>query len=122
MADMAKRSTVLEWTLQIAVAAVFFATGMSKLTSDPDMVQMYDAIGIGQWFRYFTGVVEVLGATGLLVPGLPPFAAILLASTMLAAVWTHLFIIGGNPAVPIALFVALCAILRLRRSEIKRVW
>jgi uncharacterized membrane protein len=33
------------------------------------MVGLFDAIGIGQWFRYLTGGLEVLGAVALLVPG-----------------------------------------------------
>ena len=36
------------WILQIAAAAMFFLVGTSKLAGDPQMVGLFDAIGIGQ--------------------------------------------------------------------------
>jgi putative oxidoreductase len=49
------------------------------------MVQVFEAIGFGQWFRYVTGVVEVGGALLLLVPATGFFGALLLAVTMVFA-------------------------------------
>jgi putative oxidoreductase len=83
------------------------------------MVQLFDAIGIGHWFRYFTGTLEVAGGAGLLVPRFAPLAAAVLALVMLGAIVTHLFVIGGSPALPIALLVALSAVLYLRRHQVK---
>ena len=47
----------LIWTLQIASAAMFLFSGTLKLSGAPMMVQMFAAIGVGQWFRFFTGSV-----------------------------------------------------------------
>jgi hypothetical protein len=33
------------------------------------MVESFDRIGLGQWFRIVTGLVEIVGAVALLVPG-----------------------------------------------------
>ena len=41
--------------------------GFFKLSGDPRMVGLFDAIGVGQWFRYVTGSLEVLGAILLLI-------------------------------------------------------
>jgi hypothetical protein len=30
----------------------------SKLAGQPQMVEIFQAIGLGQWFRYVTGVIE----------------------------------------------------------------
>ena len=43
------------------------------------MIALFDALGIGQWFRYVTGSLEVLGALLLVVPGKTAFGAVLLA-------------------------------------------
>jgi putative oxidoreductase len=94
------------WTLQITSAALFLFAGTLKLLGAPMMVQMFGAIGLGQWFRYFTGGLEVISAVLLLVPSLARFGALTMAVTMVGAILTHLFIIGGNPAVPIALLAA----------------
>lgn len=115
---LSRGTAVLVWTLQIALAALFVFSGGNKLAGNPMMVQMFDAIGIGQWFRYFTGTLEVAGGVGLLVPRFAPLAAAVLAVVMLGAIVTHLFIIGGSPALPIALLIALSAVLYLRRHQV----
>jgi hypothetical protein len=41
----------------MALAAMFMFTGGLKLTGVAAMVALFDAIGIGQWFRYATGSI-----------------------------------------------------------------
>jgi putative oxidoreductase len=106
--------TVGLWTLQIVSAAIFLFSGTLKLSAAPMMVQMFGAIGLGQWFRYFTGGLEVISAVLLLVPSLAPFGALAMAVTMVGAILTHLFIIGGNPAVPVALLAVTTTIAWVR--------
>jgi hypothetical protein len=100
---------------------MFLLAGTLKLTGLPIEVQLFDAIGIGQWFRYVTGSLEVVGAIGLLVPALAPFAATLLAAVMVGAITTHLFIVGGSPLPAIALLAITMAITYLRRERISSV-
>jgi putative oxidoreductase len=108
---------VVLWTLQIVSAALFLFSGALKLTGAPMMVQMFGTIGLGQWFRYVTGGLEVISAVLLLVPSLARFGALALAVTMVGAILTHLFIIGGNPAVPIALLAATTTIAWVRSRD-----
>ena len=35
----------------------------------PMLVEEFDKIGLGQGFRYVTGVVEIIGAIAILAPG-----------------------------------------------------
>ena len=105
------------WALQIASAAMFLMAGVSKLAGVAMMVQMFGVIGIGQWFRYVTGTIEVAGAVLLLIPSAAVFGAAALAVTMIGAIITHLFIVGGNPAVPIALLASTMTIAWARRSD-----
>jgi putative oxidoreductase len=94
------------WTLQIASAAMFLLAGSMKLAGAPLMVQMFGVIGLGQWFRYATGAIEVVSAVLLLIPSVAAYGGAALAVTMVGAIITHLFIVGGNPAIPIALLAA----------------
>jgi putative oxidoreductase len=48
------------WLTQIALAGMFLLTGGLKLTGAPELVALFNAIGIGHWFRYMTGSVEVV--------------------------------------------------------------
>ncbi len=104
------------WTLQVATAAMFLFAGGLKLAGVPLMVQEFGIIGLGQWFRYFTGGLEVISAVLLLVPSLAFFGALALASTMVGATLAHLFIIGGSPAVPIVLLASTMSVAWVRRN------
>ena len=93
------------WALQILTAAAFLTAGFGTLSGYPMMVETFDKIGIGQWLRYVTGVIEVASAILLLIPRLTPVGAALLVCTMAGAVLSHLFLIGGSP---VAALVLLC--------------
>lgn len=108
----------LRWTVQGLVAAAFLAAGGAKLAGDPSMVAVFDLVGIGQWFRYVTGTVEITGAVLILVPKTAIFGAGLLACTMAAALFTHLAVIGGNPLPAVVLLSLNLLVLWLRRDEV----
>jgi uncharacterized membrane protein YphA (DoxX/SURF4 family) len=90
------RTSVTDWLLRGAIAAAFVMFGVEKFT-DPQWVKMFQQIGFGQWFRYFTGVVEVLGGLLLLIPWTVTAGLALLACTMASAtlLWATLL---GQPA------------------------
>jgi len=96
---------VVLWVLQVAAAGMFLMAGFSKLSGNEQMVGMFDTIGVGQWFRYLTGALEVAGGILLLIPRTSGLGALILAGVMVGAVITHLFIIGGSPLIAIILLV-----------------
>lgn len=87
------------WGIQIALSALFFMTGAMKLLRSkeqlaPKMAWVEDH---SEGAIRAVGGAEVLGAAGLLLPGLldmlpwaTPLAALCLALLMLGATWTHL--------------------------------
>ena len=46
------------WVLQGMTGLAFLAAGAAKLMGSPIMVSEFQAIGVGQWFRYLTGIME----------------------------------------------------------------
>ncbi len=107
----------ITWTSRILLALAFTAAAFGKLASDPKMVAMFDKVGFGQWFRYFTGLTELSGAILLLIPATAFWGALILVATMAGAIATHLLIIGGSPLAAIVLGVlASFAAYRLRGS------
>jgi putative oxidoreductase len=93
------------WGVRILAAFAFLAAGGSKLAGAPDMVNMFEKVGFGQWFRYFTGSLEITGAVLLLVPRTAAIGGGLLAMVMIGAIGTHLFLIGGSPVPAVVLLV-----------------
>jgi putative oxidoreductase len=106
------------WTVQGIVAAAFLAAGVAKLAGAPFMVDIFEQIGVGQWFRVVTGAVEVIGAVALLVPGLASVGALWLGGTMVGAVATHLFVLHTSPAPAIVLGLLNALVVYLRRDEL----
>jgi putative oxidoreductase len=84
-----KAGRVVEWILRILIAGIFLVAGIDKFGPRPLWVRMFNDIGFGQWFRYFTGSVEVAGAILLLVPRTTPIAAFLIGCTMIGIVIAH---------------------------------
>ena len=114
----APRRRIGTWVLQGIVATAFFAAGAAKLAGAAYMVQLFDQIGLGQGFRYVTGLVEVAGAVALIAPGLATFGGLWLGGTMFFAVLTHVFVLHTSPVPAIVLGVLNALIVYLRHDEL----
>src|SRR5579862_6529574 len=64
--------------LKIMLALAFGGVAYMKLSSQPQMVSEFGRIGLGQWFRYLTGSIEISGAVLLLWPRSAFFGAMIL--------------------------------------------
>jgi putative oxidoreductase len=116
-----RAKNVALWALQILTVAAFLLAGGAKLSGQPAMVETFDKVGVGQWFRYFTGGIEVVSAVLLLIPRLTPVGAALLVCTMAGAVLSHLVVIGGS-TVPALVLLCLAALILWGRFGTLRAW
>jgi putative oxidoreductase len=92
------------WALRIVVAGLFLFAAFMKLTGQPMMVQEFETVGLGQWFRYATGVLELIGAMMVLIPPVSALGGCLLLLvdvgafvaqvTVLHIDWIHTIVIG----------------------------
>jgi hypothetical protein len=87
------RSTmnVALWIVQGLLAALFLFAGGAKLVMSLD--QMAGPVALPGWFLRFIGVAEVLGALGLILPGL---LRIRTSLTSLAAAGLVIIMIGAT--------------------------
>jgi len=113
-----RASLIALWLTQVALAVMFLMAGGSKLAGVPPMVSLFDAIGLGQWFRYLTGVIEVTSGIALRVPSAAVFGAMLLIATMLGAAAANLFL-GQSPAAPRVLLLVAAAVAWTRRNQLQ---
>jgi len=99
---------ILLWVIQVLLAGLFLFAGGMKLIVPIE--QMTKELALPGWFLHFIGVAEVLGALGLVLPGLfgvraglAPFAAAGLIIIMIGATVVTIMIGGGETVVvPIA--------------------
>lgn len=113
-----RAANVALWIVQAVLAFMFVGAGYAKLAGNPDMVAMYEVIGVGQWFRYATGVLEIAGAILLLIPASAAAGALLLACVMAGAVLAHLLVVGGSPLMAMTLLVLALAVAWFRRDRL----
>ena len=113
-----RASLIALWITQVALALMFVMAGGSKLAGVPAMVTLFGALGLGQWFRYATGVIEVTAGILLLVPSAAIYGALLLIPTMLGAIVVNLFVVPASPVAPLLLLLAAAAVAWARRHQL----
>ena len=101
------------WIVQVLLALLFLFSGGAKLVLSPEELQKGPVV-LPVLFLRFIGVCEVLGALGLILPGLlrirpglTPLAAAGLVIVMIGATVVNL--IGG--ALPVALITLVVGLL-----------
>ncbi len=87
---MTHAMTILKAVLTVA----FLYFGLRKLLGYHVDVGIYEAIGFGQFPRYITGSVEVLGAMLLWKHGMEGFAGLLLLATIIVGLSALLVWVG----------------------------
>ncbi|HTG14720.1 MAG TPA: DoxX family protein [Blastocatellia bacterium] len=97
------------WIVQVLLALLFLFAGGAKLVLPPEAMQ--GPVPIPVLFLRFIGVCEVLGALGLILPGLlrirpglTPLAAVGLVIIMIGATVVNLM--SGAPAVALITLLA----------------
>jgi putative oxidoreductase len=105
-------ANILAWVLAVVLAAVFLFAGGIKLLGRPAMIQEFAQVGMGQWFRYFTGILEVTGAIGILVPKYRFWVSFQLAIVMVGATAANLTVLH-LPSVARLTMLLLAAVLGL---------
>jgi uncharacterized membrane protein YphA (DoxX/SURF4 family) len=100
------------WLPRLAVAFLFFFIGKSKFGAQSSWIKTFEQIGFGQWLRYLTGVMQIIGATLVLVPRLFLVGIAMLACTMVGAMLAWIFFLGVpfNAIFPGALLLGLLVV------------
>ena len=110
--------TYVSLTIRILLTLAFVAAGGAKIIGVDMMVATFDQVGLGQWLRYLTGIIELGGAVLLWLPGLQAIGAMVLGGTMVGAVLPHLLILGPSAVPAIVLGILCAAVLYLHRDQI----
>lgn len=123
---------ILLWIIQILLALLFlFAGGTKFYYTIEDMRRMGppNQILFPGWFIHFIGVCEILGALGLVLPGLlrikqylTVLAAIGLTIIMIGAVVVTAMSAGIGPAIGNVVICLLCAFVAYGRTKLRPLY
>jgi putative oxidoreductase len=94
----------------IAVGVLFVFIGYGKFENRGVWVKIFEEIGLGQWFRLFTGVVQVSGGVLFVPRRTRTVGAVLLGSTMLGAAIVDVVVVGSPIVVVPLLLLILIAV------------
>ncbi|MFD7159756.1 DoxX family protein [Kribbella sp. NPDC059898] len=117
-ARKARTGSVALWVVQVVLAAMIAMAALPKLSGDQVMVDIFDAVGVGQWLRYVVGVLELAGTIGLLVPRLCGLAALGLSLLLVGATLTNILVLGASPAIPLGYLLVAAGIAWFRRTSV----
>lgn len=96
--------------VKVLLTLAFAAAGIAKLMGVQMMVDEFATIGLGQWFRYVTGIIELGSAILLWVPGMAVYGAGLLVCTMGGALIAHATVLGMGTSAGVFVLGPLAAI------------
>lgn len=118
---------IVLWMLQILLAIAFAGHGWIMLVPPADVVEAMNA-SMAPWLRIFIGIVEILGAAGLILPGLTriqphltAWAATGLAIIVALATPLHLMRGEYSSAIMTAVLFVLCACVAYMRWRVKPI-
>ena len=118
---MARTTAIIIWVLRIAVAGLFLFAGAMKLSGQPMMIQEFDTVGLGQWFRYFTGALEIIGAIAVLIPALSVLGAALVLLVDIGGFFAQALILHMDVVHTIVIGLVIGALIYLQRARLRTI-
>jgi len=120
----------LSWGLQAIVAVILLQTLFFKFTGAEESVYIFTRVGAEPWGRYASGVIELVAAVLLFVPGWATPGAALALGIITGAIASHLTVLGievkGDGGLlfglALAVFVGSAGILAIRWREATAFW
>src|ERR1043165_6046938 len=98
-------------TSTVLVALFFAMVGLDKFTGGY-WIDVFAKIGVGQWFRYCTGCIQITGAALLVIRKTWLIGALMLAGTMAGAMIAQVRLLQGWGAavIPAGLLVVVLVV------------
>lgn len=113
-----RSKTITLWVLRVLLAALFLFACFMKLSGQQMMIDEFNTIGLGQWFRYFTGLLELAGGVALLVPAASVYGAIVLLVVDAGALITQVAVLHGDWIHAIVIGALLAIVIYLQRDRL----
>ena len=118
---------IVLWILQVLLAVAFGAHGWLLVAPPAEMLEMMNA-QLGQNFRIFLGVAELLAAVGLILPGLTRILPWLISVTaaclmivMVSATFVHISRGETSSAITTVVLLALATLVAYMRWKVKPI-
>jgi hypothetical protein len=123
---LSKGQNVVCWILQLTAAVILLQTLYFKFTGAEESVYIFTTVGAEPWGRIGSGILELVAALLLLVPGTAALGGAMAAGLMAGAIMSHLTILGIDVkgdggllfGLAVVVFVAGLAVTFIRRADL----
>jgi len=109
--------TLALWLLRLSVAFVFLYAALLKVRGNERMIEEFELLGLGQWFRYAVALIEALGSILLLMPILSWLGVIILIFVDAGALVAQLMVLHNNVVHIFIIAAFLVAVSYLQRAS-----
>jgi hypothetical protein len=112
---LTKPELVVSWICRVVAAVILLQTLFFKFTGAPESVYIFTRVGLEPWGRIGSGIVELVAAVLLIVPGTGWLGAGIALGVIGGAIVSHLTVLGivvkddGGLLFILAVIVALCS-------------
>lgn len=86
----------LHKALKVLLSLMALAAGVAELWGPAVFVSEFEQIGLGQWFRYFTGAILIIGAVLLFWEMTTGLGAVVLCAVCIGAFFAQLLVLHGD--------------------------
>jgi len=117
----ANLTMIVTWVLRLLVAAAFLAAAFFKLSGQPMMVDEFNKMGMGPYFIYVTGAIELVGALLVLYPATTPWGCLLLLCVMVGAFTAQIGPLHGDVIHVLVFAAVLVVLLALTRHHVMKL-
>jgi len=94
MNSLTKTQKIITLLCRVVAAVILLQTLFFKFTAAPESVYIFSKVGLEPWGRIGSGVVELIAALLLFVPGYHWLGAIVAIGVLAGAIMSHLTILG----------------------------
>lgn len=111
------KTSILSWILRITAAVILLQTLYFKFTGAEESIYIFTALGVEPYGRIATGILELITAILILIPGTIFLGALLGSGIMVGAIFSHLFILGievendGGTLFTLAVVTLVCCVI-----------
>jgi putative oxidoreductase len=109
------------WILRVVLGLAFLFFSSMKLSGNPRMVEEFRVVGLGQWFRYATGTLELIGGLAILTPRVSALGAILLLLVTCGAFVAQVAILHIDWIHCVVIAALLILTIYLQRAQLQRL-
>lgn len=88
------KNPIILWIVKLIAVIILVQTLYFKFTAAEESVYIFQTLGIEPFGRIGSGVVELIASILILIPRTTLLGAFLGLSTMLGAIFSHIFVLG----------------------------